>query len=222
MLLTKANVIVCNSQKTRGEVLAFAKAKIHRCDVIYMPVAPRPPHGGSAQNRTERTRMRTFVTLGGAPHKNVPKVVQAFSIFAESHPGYCLVVLGNVAADDIPGLKPAAVFFEGMDRYVYYLDNAAGIIACSTYEGLGIPALEAMSRGCPLVASDMPVYHETCGGEGAARFVDPHEPSSIAEGMGDVAGHQDEWTKKSEQGCARYKRMSESAGKQWAELYNSL
>jgi glycosyltransferase involved in cell wall biosynthesis len=219
MLLAGANVIICNSIKTKEEVLAFAKAKIHRCDVIYMPAASRLPQGGSVQNKTKRIPM--FLTLAGAPHKNVRNVVQAFSIFEKSHPGYCLVVLGTVENNEIPVPASEAVFFEAMDRYAYYLDNAAGLIACSTYEGLGIPALEAMSRGCPIVASDMPVFHETCG-DGAARFVDPLDARSIAEGMCDVADHQDEWMKKAEQGCMRYNRMSENAGKQWAELYNSL
>ena len=219
MLLNGADVIICNSQTTRNEVLAFSKNKLHRCDVIYMPMASRPPYAGSGQTNTKRMRM--FVTLDGAPHKNVRNVVQAFSIFVKTHPGYCLVVLETIENEEVPVPAPDAVFFEAMDRYAYYLDNAAGLIACSTYEGLGIPALEAMSRGCPLVASDMPVFHETCG-EDAARFVDPNDATSIAEGMGDVADHQEEWMKKSGQGYERYRQMSENAGKQWSELYNSL
>jgi glycosyltransferase involved in cell wall biosynthesis len=223
-LLDKASAIVCNSRKTRDEVLALAKGD-RRCEVIYMPVTYRLPQAGPAE--TTRTRIRMFMTLGGAPHKNVRKVIEAFSLFLKSHPGFCLVVLGNddeatAANAREPSAEPTLdpVFFEGMDRYEYYLENASGLVACSIYEGLGIPPLEALSHGCPLVASDIAVFHETC--EGAARFVDPHSASSIAEGMGDVADHGDEWIKKSVQGYERYRRMSESAGKQWVDLYRSL
>jgi glycosyltransferase involved in cell wall biosynthesis len=216
MLLHGADSVVCISQKTKEEVQAFTQGKLRRCEVIYMAVLPRIAL--SAPLRDSAKRMRMFVALGGAPHKNVTGVVQAFSMFIQSHPGFCLVILGN---GDLQPPQCDSVFFEGMDRYGYYLDNAAGLVACSTYEGLGIPPLEAMSRGCPLVVSDMPVFHETCGGTGA-RFVEPRSPAAIAEGMCDVADHQEEWVKKSKQGFERYMKMSENAGKQWVELYKSL
>jgi glycosyltransferase involved in cell wall biosynthesis len=223
MLLTKADAVVCISRKTRDEVAVFTKGKLPRCDVIYVPVTPKSAGEAPADypGKRTRSRMRMFVTLGGAPHKNLPKVVQAFSIFTKTHPGYCLVVLGTVENEEVPVPAPDGVFLESMDRYMHYLDNAAGLLSCSTYEGLGIPALEAMSCGCPLIASDMPVFHETCG-DGAARFVDERNPAAIAQGMSDVADHQEEWMKKSEQGYERYKQMSEGAGKQWMELYDSL
>jgi glycosyltransferase involved in cell wall biosynthesis len=221
MLLHGADRIACISQKTRDEVLLLTKAKCSHCDVIYMPVGPARPQTGTVYGSAERLRM--FITLDGAPHKNARNVVQAFSIFLESHNGFRLVVLGDEQGLEnrkTPLQAESAVFFEGMDRYEYYLDNAAGLVACSTYEGLGIPLLEALSHGCPLVASDMRVFHETCGE--AARFVNPLDASSIAEGMSDVADHQQEWVKKSGQGFERYKKKSESAGKQWMALYNSL
>jgi glycosyltransferase involved in cell wall biosynthesis len=216
MLLPGADVVVCNSQKTKEEVQAFTQGRLRRCEVVYMPVLPRIADAALLGHSAKRMRM--FIALGGAPHKNVTGVVQAFSMFIKTHPGFCLVILGN---EDLQPPPCDSVFFEGMDRYAYYLDNAAGLVVCSTYEGLGIPPLEAMSRGCPLVASDMPVFHETCGND-AARFVDPHDASSIAMGMSDVADHQEEWVKKSEQGYERYTKMSECTGKQWVELYNSL
>jgi glycosyltransferase involved in cell wall biosynthesis len=224
MLLRGADASVCNSQKTKGEVLAFStKGKPDRCKVIYAPM------GAPALQNPGSERMRMFVTLGGAPHKNVRAVKQAFSLFAKAHPGYRLVVLGNGEAAEAEKTAEIQenhtrqrddIVFEGMDRYPFYLDNAAGLAACSTYEGLGIPPLEAMSHSCPVIASDIAVFHETCGD--AARFVDPHDISAIAAGMSDVAEHQDEWVKKSQQGFERYKKMSDGAGKRWIELYKSL
>jgi glycosyltransferase involved in cell wall biosynthesis len=224
-LLSKASAIVCNSRKTRDEVLALSIGNRRRCEVIYMPVFSRFPQAKPIENA--RARMRMFVILGGAEHKNVRTAIEAFSLFSKSHPGFCLVVLGNddkdkemQAREPSAATTPDSVFFEGMDRYEYYLENASGLVACSTYEGLGIGPLEALSHGCPIVLSDMPVFHETC--EGAARFVDPHSASSIAGGMGDVADHQEEWKKRVEEGYERYAKMSQGAGRQWLDLYRSL
>jgi glycosyltransferase involved in cell wall biosynthesis len=224
-LLGTAGAIVCNSLKTREEVIALAEEKRQRCEVIYMPAASHLSQAKPVES--VRKRMRMFVTLGGAPHKNVRTVIEAFSLFSKSHPGFCLVVLGNddkakAAQTREAPAEPAAdtVFFEGMDRYEHYLDNAVGLVACSTYEGLGIPPLEAMAHGCPIVASDMAVFHETC--EGAARFVNPGDAASIVEGMADVADRQEEWAKKSVQGFERYAQKSEHAGTQWVDLYRSL
>jgi len=212
-LLERAGAIVCNSRKTEEEVRTILKDKPVRTSVIYLPVAKAGPHN--------LARTKTFVTLAGAPHKNVRGVVQGFMEFAKSHPGFCCAVLGVIDTSEQPLPESECIRREGMDRYEYYLDNAAGIAVCSTYEGLGIPVLDALSRGCPVIASDMPVFHETCG-DGFARFVDPRNPAAIAEGLSDVADHQEEWMKKSEQGYERYRKMSEPAGRDWVALYDSL
>jgi glycosyltransferase involved in cell wall biosynthesis len=217
ILLAKADVVICNSNKTKEEVLALTHGKVRHCDVIYMPVAG--PSAAAVPDRRQRSRM--FFTLGGAQHKNVRGTVEGFLLFLKTHPDFRLAILGAVEKGEIPEPRCSSVLFEDIERAAYYLDNAAGLVVCSTYEGLGLPPLMALSRGCPLVASDMPVFHETCG-NAAARFVDPHDALSIALGMSDVADHQEEWVKKSKQGFKRYMKMSENAGKQWVELYNSL
>ncbi len=57
-------------------------------------------------------------------------------------------------------------------------EHAACLVFPSRYEGFGLPAIEAMACGCPVIASQIPALQETCGT--AAQFFDPASPADIA------------------------------------------
>jgi glycosyltransferase involved in cell wall biosynthesis len=76
--------------------------------------------------------------------------------------------IGYVEEDDLPGLYRAASAF----------------VLPSVYEGLGLPCLEAMACGVPVVAADRAALPETCGP--AAVLVDPDDPVGIADALGRV------------------------------------
>lgn len=59
--------------------------------------------------------------------------------------------------------------------------NAAAYVLPSRYEGFGLPAVEAMSCGCPVVAADIPALRESCGA--GAVYVPPDDPTAIADAV---------------------------------------
>jgi len=63
--------------------------------------------------------------------------------------------------------------------------RAVCLLFPSFYEGFGLPALEAMAHGCPVVASGIPALREVCGD--AALYCNPYDASDIAEKLGIVA-----------------------------------
>lgn len=63
--------------------------------------------------------------------------------------------------------------------------SAVCLLFPSFHEGFGLPALEAMAHGCPVVASDIPTLREVCGN--GALYCDPHDPRDIAEKLRMVA-----------------------------------
>lgn len=126
--------------------------------------------------------------------KNMPGLVQAFSILKnnyESLHDLRLVLVGsrgfgyeevkkkierNNANSEI--ITPGWVDEEDLP---YLLSSAELFVYPSFYEGFGIPILEAMATGVPVLASNIPALREV-GGE-AAYFIDPNSPEKIAEGI---------------------------------------
>jgi glycosyltransferase involved in cell wall biosynthesis len=84
---------------------------------------------------------------------------------------------------------------------------AADLVAHpSLYEGFGLPVLEAMARGVPVACSDIPPLREVAAD--AARYIDPHDPSTIAAAIAELLADPDERRRLAEAGRARAARFS--------------
>ncbi|HOO81574.1 MAG TPA: glycosyltransferase family 1 protein [Alphaproteobacteria bacterium] len=96
--------------------------------------------------------------------------------------------------------------------------HARALVFPSLYEGFGIPPLEAMVQGCPVLASNIPPVREVCGD--AALYFDPRDPADcmrrMREFLDDLSAREDLIRK----GTARYPAFSwkTSAGKMLDEL----
>jgi glycosyltransferase involved in cell wall biosynthesis len=210
LLFPFASKIVCNSHTTRREVEKLFKGASEKTVVMYPPIHP-------VRENKKQKRKKYFITLDGDAHKNTSAVFRAFQFFRQSNPTYSLFVLGgtNTHTKDLLG-----VTCEDMQQYPEHLKNAAGLIVCSFYEGLGLPVLEAMERGCPMVVSDIPAFRETCGN--AAVFVDPNHVESINQGLKRCALNDEEWSRKSSNGALQYEKMCGNPGEKWIDVYRDL
>lgn len=121
-----------------------------------------------------------------APHKNLAQLGPLAEALALR--GTPLVISGSVnkAVFNAQGQQtlPEAAIYVGRvsDQELRALYEAAAcFIFPSLYEGFGLPPLEAMCCGCPVVAADIPVLHEICGD--AATYVNPHNADAITRGV---------------------------------------
>ena len=76
--------------------------------------------------------------------------------------------------------QPSNIQFLGRvsdDELVRLYNQAACFVFPSLYEGFGLPPLEAMACGCPVLVSDIPVEREVCGD--AAQYFNPLDPTNI-------------------------------------------
>lgn len=184
-LVRRGAKIVTVSEFSKSEIVRHLGARPETIDVI--------PEGGEHILRIERDPTvlkdkglesgRYVLAVGNlVAHKNLP----ALAPLAEklSRRGYKLAIVGahrdgifqTQGGDDLPwDATYLGRLSDGALRMLY--EHAACFVFPSRYEGFGLPPLEAMACGCPVVASDIPVLREICGN--AALFADPDSPQDF-------------------------------------------
>lgn len=126
-----------------------------------------------------------------APHKNVSRLLAAWSLVIQEFPDWKLVLVGKKTQDqewinDLNRnnfLKTNVVFLEHarMEALPTIYTRAYALIHPSLYEGFGLTPLEAMSCGCPTIVSNAASMPEVCGD--STVYVDPHNVEDIASKM---------------------------------------
>lgn len=130
---------------------------------------------------------------GATARKNLPALAQAWAMLASRHPDVMLVLCGPpdprrtelfsaLPRVTLPGRLP-------LETVAGLMAGAVAVVVPSTYEGFGLPALEGMAAGAPVVAARSGALPEVCGE--AARLVDP-TGEGLAEGLDKVLSDHDE------------------------------
>jgi len=190
----KARRIIAVSDFTASELVRYTKADPNRITVVHNGVASRwfePSPSPSPRPRPY------FLFVGNIkPHKNLKGLIPAFSAVAEALPDHDLVIVGKkdgfITADH-QAEKAAAtagnrIVFTGFLDDIslkQYVTHAEALVYPSLYEGFGLPPLEAMAAGCPVIAADIPALRESCGG--AAIYCDPLCSENIGDAMRSAA-----------------------------------
>jgi glycosyltransferase involved in cell wall biosynthesis len=134
------------------------------------------------------------------PHKNVPRLVEAFAVVRDqltTHPLYKdlrLIIIGDTISQ-YPSVRQAVIKsraeavvrflgFVPFDTLRCFYEAAAAFVFVSRYEGFGLPPLEAMACGTPVVASNVSSLPEVVGD--AAVQVNPENVFEIARGIKEV------------------------------------
>jgi len=129
-----------------------------------------------------RAEGRYFLFVGNdKPHKNVGRLVEAF---VRDDIGARLVLVGAEFARyrDVPGVLTPG--FVSSSELAALVRGAIALVMPSLEEGFGLPVLEAMAAGAPVIASDIPSLREVTGGR--AFHVDPRSVDAIASAMRNV------------------------------------
>jgi glycosyltransferase involved in cell wall biosynthesis len=189
----RANAIIALTNTGASDIARYMGADPERIHVIYGAYNEHCrvlKKDRISESRSKYSLPERFILYVGGidPTKNIGNLLTAYAKIRKSFP-HKLVFVGfnrlKVAEDlrllDTLGLRDD-VLFTGFipDEDIPVLYNLADLLILpSFYEGFGIPVLEAMACGCPVVTTKTGCSPEVAGG--AAILVDPHSPEEIAE-----------------------------------------
>lgn len=181
--------VVAISADTALQVRARSRRSDLRVSVAYPGVAlpPAEPDGGAVRCEVRGLTDRPYVLYVGAlnVHKNIGALIGAVGALRKSGGiGYDLVLAGHQNWPRVPGLldtcreRGVHVVEECSDSELAFLyRNCLAFVCLSRYEGFGLPVLEAMAHGAPVVVSDRGALPEVVGAAGIV--VDPDCPREV-------------------------------------------
>ncbi len=195
--VARADLVLADSESTRQDLMRFLHVPPQRVQVLHLGVEPTfRPLSDRAYLEGVRARYRLperfLLTVGTVePRKNLPRLLAALAGLPESE-RLPLIVAGrpgwlyheSYAAVELLALAPWVRFLGYVpDDDLPALYNLAMALAYpSLYEGFGLPPLEAMACGTPVMTSAVSSLPEVVGE--AAVLVEPTDTDSIREGLG--------------------------------------
>ncbi|PSN16620.1 mannosyltransferase [filamentous cyanobacterium CCT1] len=216
-VIRQAEHIICDSESTLRDIYRFFGPPPGATTVI--PLA----YDDSHYRFLNLPRQPYFLYVGSHyTYKNLGRLIQAFA--QTKLPDFKLLIAGVPDPRYTPFLQAQVKEMDLGDRvqflsYVPYSDlpqlinQAIALVFPSLWEGFGLPVLEAMACGTPVITSRVSSLPEVAGD--AALLIDPYNVDELAEAMGSVVCDSGLWARLQGAGLTRAKAFSwEKTGRQ--------
>jgi glycosyltransferase involved in cell wall biosynthesis len=228
-VLRGATRIFAVSQFTRTEIQKLFDISGARVEVVYNAIDERFLRGHASMADRELIAQRyqvnyPFLLYAGriSPHKNVVRMIEAFSALkaelekTQAYPDLKLIIIGDDLSGN-PDLRRTVVRsgvqndvrflgFVPIETLRIFYDAAKIFVFPSLYEGFGLPPLEAMAHGTPVVASNVSSLPEVVGN--AAVLVNPENVFEIMRALHRVLTDQPLRDRMKERGYEQVSRFS--------------
>lgn len=199
LALSKAQTVIAVSQATKKSILHFYRVPEKKIHVVHSGIDPqrfgRPVEERLAREALERWGITGpyFLYVGlRRPRKNLITLLKALPLLPKD---FSLVIAGpkdhrylnlDIAAREL-GINHRIIETGPLERdeeLAILYQKASVLIFPSLCEGFGFPLLEALAAGCPVAASDIPIFREIAND--SALFFNPQNPESLAQTVRDL------------------------------------
>ena len=192
--LNQAKHIICNSQATADDIMKFCQISSSKISPILLGYDSQ--HFQTSSELGQRSPNPYFLYIGRHdPYKNISRLIYAFASLKSSCE-YQLWLSGPSDERYTPALKKQVQALGIADQvkfldYVPYDDlpkiisGAIALVFPSLWEGFGLPVLEAMACGTPVITSNLSSLPEVAGD--AAILIDPYKVEEITDAMQAIA-----------------------------------
>lgn len=228
----KARAIITVTEAAKKEIIKYLSVPSEQVVVIYEAPATHEIVNADIDKLKEKFLISRpyFLFVGTLERKkNVPMLAKAFDLFLEKYKFDMDLVIAGKVDQHYPEIKDQVMDISHRNRlvltgYVEDSDQAAlyqgayAFITTSLHEGFGLPGLEAMRYGLPVLASNTEVFNEVY--DNGAIYFDPLNPEDIAEHMKLVAQDNQFHAQMQQKSIARVQYFSwEEAAKNTLNLY---
>ena len=184
----KAKRIVVDSNSTRKDFYGYFPKYKREVEVIYNGISKkfRNLEDGKKKVFLRANKLNRYILFIGndKPHKNISGLIDSFLNVKKEYSDLKLVIiskgfdLDKLYIDN--SLKEDIIIINSVseEELILYYNCACMLVLPSFYEGFGLPVIEAMACGCPVIASNVSSMPEL--GSDAALYIDPYDKNSIA------------------------------------------
>ena len=234
----QSDAIIVDSNTTRREVLDLTEVPEHKIHVIYLAV-DRIYHQIKDEKNYEYLKDKydfrdNYILFVGSihPRRNIHRFLKAFSILKNEDKIPHKILLTGLVLDykkEIGDLIESLDLIDSVKLLGFVPDEdlvglysfADLFIYPSLYEGFGLPVIEAMACGTPVITSNISSLPEVSGD--AAILVDPYNILEMAEAMGNILSNSALREKLIEKGFERVKHFHwEKTAKETLNVYNKV
>lgn len=221
LVLESAEHILCNSQATAAELTSFYGLRSSKMTVTLLA------HSNQCLSPLGLPPKNYFLHIGRHDsHKNIVRLVESFAKVA-SRQDYELWLVGSqekyssairqLASELAVSEKIKLMNYVPEDQLNEVINQAIALVFPSLWEGFGLPVLEAMTCGIPVITSNLSALPEVAGD--AAILIDPYSVDEIADAMRVIATDTQLRQQLREAGLARSQQFTwEKTGYQTVEV----